>query len=235
MPDDPVTTPDPAPPTTTERAAEGARRSRPFRRRRWLAVATVLVAMLWTVLLETLPFGGVLGAAVITAVAMTAVALVVVARRYYDVRWQVGHDVWLAAPVLAVHLLVSYIAIPAATAVIPLVGRQANQLVFTATSDLPEWAVALVAALLVAPLEELWWRGTLQTVLRHGRSPWRAIGLTTAAFVAFHLPTFQLPLMGAALLGGIAWGWLRERTDGVLAPMLAHAGWTLGMVLAPPT
>lgn len=202
--------------------------------RRWLAVSTIVVAMLWAVLLRTLPVGGVLGAAAITAVALAAVAIVVVTRHYYDIRWEPGHDAWLALPVLVVHLGLSYLLIPLATAIIPLVGRQADQLVFTATSDLAPVAVALVAAVFVAPLEELWWRGTLQPVLRQGRSAWQAIGLTTLAFVAFHLPTGQLPLMGAAVLGGVAWGWLRERTDGLLAPILAHAGWTAAMVLVPP-
>ncbi len=204
-------------------------------RRRWLALATVLVAMLWTLLLEFRPAGGVLGAAIIVALSLSAVAVVVVARRWYGITWEVGHDVWLFLPVLVAHLAVSHLAIPAATAIIPLIGRQADDLVFTATSGLPDVAVALVAAVFIAPLEELWWRGTLQPVLRPNRSAWAAIGLTTAAFVAFHLPTGQLPLMGAALLGGIAWGWLRERTGGILAPVLAHAGWTAGMVLFPPT
>lgn len=202
--------------------------------RRWLVAAIVLMALLWAVLLATLPFGGVLGAAAITAIALAAVAVVVVSRHYYDIRWERGHDVWLALPVLAVHLGLSYLLIPVATAVIPLVGRQADQLVFTATSDLPPVAVALVAAVLVAPLEELWWRGTVQPVLRQGRTSWQAITLTTAAFVAFHVPTGQLPLMGAAVLGGIAWGWLRERTEGLVAPIIAHAGWTASMVLLPP-
>lgn len=204
-------------------------------RRRWLALATVAVAMLWTLLLEFRPPGGVLGAAIIVALTLSAFAVVVVARRWYGVTWEVGHDVWLALPVLVVHLVASHVAIPAATAIIPLIGRQADDLVFTATSNLPDVAVAIVAGVFIAPLEELWWRGTLQPILRPNRSAWTAIGLTTAVFVAFHLPTGQLPLMGAALLGGVAWGWLRERTGGILAPVLAHAGWTAGMVLFPPT
>lgn len=209
---------------------------RPSRRvrRTWIAAATIAVAMLWTALLEIRP-GGVLGAAIITALTLSAIAVVVVARRLSDITWRVGHDVWLAAPVLAVHLALSHVLVPAASAIVPLLGRQADDLVFTATVGLPDVVVALVAAVAIAPLEELWWRGTLQPLLRRDRSGWAAIALTTTAFVAFHLPTGQLPLMGAAVLGGIAWGWLRERTDGVAAPILAHAGWTAAMVLFPPT
>lgn len=199
-----------------------------------MAIATIAVAMLWTVLLELRP-GGVLGAAIITALTLSAIAVVVVARRVSGITWEVGHEVWLAAPVLAVHLLLSHLLVPAASAIIPLLGRQADDLVFTATLDLPDVVVALIAGILIAPLEELWWRGTLQPMLRPNRTRWATIGLTTAAFVAFHLPTGQLPLMGAALLGGIAWGWLRERTGGILAPIFAHAGWTASMVVFPPT
>lgn len=199
---------------------------------RGLGFAVAAVALLWAVLLRILPLGGVLGAAAVAGAALAGLALV--ARRSLGLRWAVGHDTWLAAVVLVVHLAVSYVAIPVAAAVVPLLGRQAEQVVFTATSDLPTVAVAALAGLLVAPLEELWWRGSLQPVLHRGRPGWLAIAMTTAAFVAFHLPTLQLPLMGAALLGGVAWGWLRERTGGLLAPMLAHAGWSAAMVLVPP-
>ncbi len=53
--------------------------------------------------------------------------------------------------------------------------------------------------------------------------------------LGFHLPTLQLTLISAAALGGLVWGWLRERTEGMAAPVVAHAIWTGAMVLVPPT
>lgn len=196
-------------------------------------VVIVVAALLWTGLLAWRPIGGVLGSAMLTGVLLAALALWW--RRMWPVRWRVGHDIWLALPVLIAHLAVSWLAIPLATRIVPLVGEQADALVFTATSGLPDVVVALVAALLVAPMEEVFWRGSAQPFLGSGRTRWARIAITTVAFMGFHLPTGQLPLIGAALLGGVAWGWLRERTEGLVAPIIAHAGWTVAMVLAPPT
>lgn len=157
---------------------------------------------------------------------------------------RLGTGAWWALPVLSVHLAVSYLAVPVAGAILPLVTEQADVLVADATASIPAGVVALVSTVVVVPLEEVFWRGTLQPQLRRqddspgvaglSRAAWRAIAATTVVGAMFHAATANVPLVGAALLGGIAWGWLRERTGGVLAPMLAHAGWTGAMALFPP-
>lgn len=167
------------------------------------------------------------------AMAVGTAAVVLLAR--HRARLQVGRDVWLALPVAAAHLVVSYVAIPVATAVVPLIGEQADALVLDAQGGLPTVVVAMIAGAVIAPLEELFWRGVVQPSLGAGRPPLVPTALGTVAFLSFHLPTLQLPLIGAALLGGLAWGWLRERTGGLVAPVVAHAIWTAAMVVAPPT
>lgn len=167
-----------------------------------------------------------------TAVAVGTTGTILLAR--HGVGLRVGHDVWLALPVAVVHLAVSYVAIPVATTAVPLIGEQADALVLDATGALPTAVVAMIAGLVIAPLEEVFWRGAVQPSLGAGQPPLTATVLGTAAFLAFHLPTLQLPLIGAAVLGGLAWGWLRERTEGLAAPVAAHAIWTATMVVAPP-
>lgn len=158
---------------------------------------------------------------------------------------QLGARAWWALPVLAVHLTVSHLAVPIAGAILPLVTEQADVLVADATASMPAGVVALVSAVVVVPLEEVFWRGTLQPQLRRedddspevaglSRAAWRAVAATTVVGCMFHAATANVPLVGAALLGGVAWGWLRERTGGILAPMLAHAGWTAAITLFPP-
>jgi membrane protease YdiL (CAAX protease family) len=212
----------------------------------WLWVGLVAVSALWATLFHT-EVVSLLAAGAIVGLALFGLALA--ARRTSQAPpWQVGTDVWLALPVLAVHLVVSYLAIPIATAIVPLVGDQAGALVATATTELPAWLVALGSAMLVAPMEEEFWRGTVQpriglradhldvaTDRPQGRVSWRAILLTTAVFALFHVPTLNIPLIGASLLGGVAWGWLHARTGGMVAPVLAHGGWTATMALFPPT
>jgi membrane protease YdiL (CAAX protease family) len=209
--------------------------SRPDRRirRREIALALVVLTPLWTLGVALREELTVLWVSLGAATAMGVAAVLLQAR--HRVQPRVGHDVWLALPAAVVHLAVSYVAIPVATAIVPLIGEQAEDIVVGATGDLPVLVVAAISAFAIAPLEELFWRGAVQPSLGVGRSPLWSVLITTAVFMGFHLPTLQLPLISAAALGGLVWGWLRERTDGLLAPVIAHAIWTGAMVLVPPT
>lgn len=212
--------------------ADGARPARRIPRRE-VAVALVVLTPLWAVGIALRKPLTILGVSLAAAVLLGVAAVLLQVR--HGVRPQVGHDVWVALPAAAVHLAASYVAIPVATAIVPLIGEQAEGIVLGATGDQSVLGVAALSALVIAPLEELFWRGAVQPSLGAGRSRTWAVLATTLVFVAFHVPTLQLPLISAAALGGLVWGWLRERTDGLLAPVLAHAIWTGAMVVVPPT
>lgn len=209
--------------------------ARPDRRirRREIAVALAVLTPLWTLGVALRSEVTVLAVSTLAAVAMGVAAVLLQVRHRVPPR--VGHDVWIALPAAAVHLVASYVAIPVAEAIVPLIGEQAESLVLDARGGLPTIVVALLAGLVIAPLEELFWRGSVHPSLAVGRPWWQAVLLSTVTFVGFHLPTLQLPLISAAALGGLVWGWLRERTDGLAAPVIAHAIWTAAMVLVPPT
>ncbi len=212
-----------------------APRTRPDRRirRREIALALVVLTPMWTLGVTLRDRVPVLVVALVAALALGAAAVILQARHRVPPR--VGHHVWLALPAAAVHLALSYVLIPVAESIVPLIGEQAEELVFDAVGALPTVAVAAISALVIAPLEELFWRGSVQPSLGADRTRLEAIIISTAVFVGFHLPTLQLPLISAAALGGLVWGWLRERTDGLAAPVIAHAIWTGAMVLVPPT
>ena len=202
-------------------------------RQRDVAIAVVVLAPLWALAISQRDRFPVLWIAVTAGVVLGLAATILMARHRVTLR--AGHDVWLALPAAALHLAVSYVAIPVATALVPLIGEQAEGLVFDARGGLPTAAVAAIAAVVVAPLEEVFWRGAVQPLVGTGRAPIATVVLTSLVFVAYHVPTLQLPLISAAALGGLVWGWLRERTDGVSAPIVAHAIWTAAMVVVPPT
>lgn len=215
--------------TSAEPHRETDRRIRP----REIAVALAVLVPVWAVGITLRDRVAVLWIALVAAVGLGLAAVVLHAR--HGTAPRVGHDVWLALPAAAAHLAVSYVAIPVATAIVPLIGEQADHLVLDAQGDLSTLVTALVAALCIAPLEEVFWRGTVQPTLGAGRSRLATVALTTVVFVGFHVPTLQLPLIAAAALGGVVWGWLRERTEGLAAPVLAHAVWTAAMVVVPPS
>lgn len=92
--------------------------------------------------------------------------------------------------------------------------------------------LAAVQVLVVALPEELFYRGWLQTSLARG-APGRGVTvlgarlgrgflLTQVLFALGHLVTLQ-PWRVGTFFPGLLFGWLRERTGGIWAPVAAHA------------
>lgn len=94
----------------------------------------------------------------------------------------------------------------------------------------------LVSAILVAPGEELLWRGVVLETLHDGvASPaWLAPVLGWLAYVIANAASGSLPIVLGAVVGGAAWTVLAELTDGVLASVACHIVWTGLMVAFPP-
>ena len=90
---------------------------------------------------------------------------------------------------------------------------------------------AAIQLLVVALPEELFYRGWMQTTLRRGEGrTLRVLGAglgpgflaTQALFAAGHLASFQ-PWRLGTFFPGLLFGWLRERTGGLAAPVILHA------------
>ncbi len=75
--------------------------------------------------------------------------------------------------------------------------------------------------------EELFFRGWVQPVLARAWGPATAIGVTAIAFAGLHVAGgARTPLtLVNLMLGGILFGLLTWRSDGLAAPIAAHAGW----------
>ena len=95
-------------------------------------------------------------------------------------------------------------------------------------------AALLLAAAVVAPGEELFWRGLFQGRLA-GASGWLVAALLTwAVYVVANAASGSLPILAASVVSGAAWGALSLWTHGVLASLVCHSLWTALMVAAPP-
>jgi membrane protease YdiL (CAAX protease family) len=110
----------------------------------------------------------------------------------------------------------------------PYAGRPA--LAFRLPDGLP--LLAVIQLLVVALPEELFYRGWMQTSWARS-APGRGVTVlgarlgagflaTQLLFAAGHLTTLQ-PWRVATFFPGLLFGWLRERTGGVAAPVVAHA------------
>lgn len=95
-------------------------------------------------------------------------------------------------------------------------------------------AVVSVAAGVVAPAEEVFWRGLVQGVLAAVTSPLLGALLGWAGYVAVNAVSGSIPIVLGAVVGGAAWAALAWWTGGVLAGAACHATWTALMILRPP-
>jgi len=95
-------------------------------------------------------------------------------------------------------------------------------------------AVALMAALAAPFFEEVLFRGMMQPALRAlGAAPWTAIVLVSTLFATVHWGAVPPPALPGLLVLSLAFGWARERTGGLTAPIVAHVLFNVGnLVLA---
>jgi membrane protease YdiL (CAAX protease family) len=148
----------------------------------------------------------------------------------------------LAVAVGVGHLVLGHALFAAGERLLPELTATAAA-VYTRAGTLPLWAAILLGGVVTACLEELFWRGAVQPLTtswlrthlpRVAGLPFGTVVGTTLAYALFHVATGQLALVAAALLGGLVWGWLLERTGSVGATMIAHAVWTSLMLVFPP-
>jgi membrane protease YdiL (CAAX protease family) len=95
-------------------------------------------------------------------------------------------------------------------------------------------AAVTIAALVVAPGEELFWRGLFQTELAEETSRTSAALLTWAAYAVANAASFRLPIIAGGIVGGAVWGGLAWCTEGVMASTACHVVWTGMMLVVPP-
>jgi membrane protease YdiL (CAAX protease family) len=104
-------------------------------------------------------------------------------------------------------------------------------LVFSA----PWQLAALLAALVVAPAEELFWRGLVLPGLRQrGLGPAAAVGAAAFAYGAAHLFSGSVVLALGAFAAGVGWGALYLATGRLAPGIVSHALWDLAVLLLFP-
>lgn len=92
-----------------------------------------------------------------------------------------------------------------------------------------------ISTLLVAPGEELLWRGVVLEAFRAwiGSSALAPVAVWVA-YVAANAVSGSLPIVLGAVVGGAAWTALAIFTGGVAASIACHVLWTALMVAFPP-
>jgi membrane protease YdiL (CAAX protease family) len=99
----------------------------------------------------------------------------------------------------------------------------------------PDPLIAGALALLIAPGEELFWRGLLNRYLVQELNPVAGNAAGAIIYGAIHLVSGNLTLTGAAGVAGAFWS-LEHLAQGRMAPLIvSHVAWDLWIFLVRPT
>jgi membrane protease YdiL (CAAX protease family) len=91
-----------------------------------------------------------------------------------------------------------------------------------------------VATLVVAPGEELFWRGLVQDVAVAAAGSIPGALVAWGVYVAANIASGSIPIVLGAVVGGAAWATLAWWSGGVAASVASHAVWTALMIARPP-
>ncbi|MEA2622383.1 MAG: protease family protein [Chloroflexota bacterium] len=99
----------------------------------------------------------------------------------------------------------------------------------------PKNEIALRLLSVVAPAEEIFWRGLVQSTLMRRFGRWRGAAFATAAYGGVHVVTGNVTLTGAATVAGAHWGALYALGVPLGALIVSHAAWDIWIFLLQPT
>jgi membrane protease YdiL (CAAX protease family) len=107
--------------------------------------------------------------------------------------------------------------------------------IYALRSTSPRWLIALLLAGIIAPCEELFWRGLLQERLARRFGRLRGAVAASACYGLVHLGSGNMTLTGAAATAGAFWGLQYALQRRLPALIVSHIAWDLWIFLVAPT
>jgi uncharacterized protein len=99
----------------------------------------------------------------------------------------------------------------------------------------PTLEIAARLAAVIAPAEELFWRGYVLRPLVDGRGARLGVLAASAAYGGAHLVTGNVTLVGAATVAGLYWAALAAAGMPMAALIISHVAWDVWIFLIAPT
>ncbi|MFX3623225.1 MAG: lysostaphin resistance A-like protein [Ectobacillus sp.] len=96
------------------------------------------------------------------------------------------------------------------------------------------WWHYVMLFLVIIPGEELFWRNYVQKRLTRVLPPGKGILLGTLLYAGAHIWSGSVLLVIAALVGGVFWGWLYERTGKIEVAILSHLVFDVWLLILLP-
>lgn len=106
--------------------------------------------------------------------------------------------------------------------------------VYARREHAPAWALAMLLGLWIGPIEEVFWRGVVQSYLQQKLSSGAALLGTTLLYSLIHIWSGNPLLMLAAFIAGLGWGALLLWTGSLVPSIVSHALWDVLMFVLLP-
>jgi membrane protease YdiL (CAAX protease family) len=106
--------------------------------------------------------------------------------------------------------------------------------VYAARTQLPDWQIGVLLAVIIAPAEEIFWRGLIQKRLAALTSPTFGLGLGAVTYALVHLWAGNPVLLVAAFVCGVVWGGLYQHSGSLAGPIISHIVWDITIFLVWP-
>jgi uncharacterized protein len=107
--------------------------------------------------------------------------------------------------------------------------------IYALRSEENEWLVAARLGAVIAPAEELFWRGWLQRSLSDRRGRWSGAAVASGAYSAVHVASGNPTLVGAAAVAGCYWSALAASGVEIESLIVSHILWDIVIFLLAPT
>ena len=92
--------------------------------------------------------------------------------------------------------------------------------------DTSKWYICVSLLMLIGPAEEIFWRGYVQRRLMDVMGKNWGLIVATLIYTLIHIWSFNFMLVMAAMVVGMAWGWLYRLDRRLLLPLIiSHALW----------
>ncbi len=106
--------------------------------------------------------------------------------------------------------------------------------VYNTKAALPTWAITLLLIIIIAPAEEIFWRGLVQKYFIRATCPNVGLVFGAAIYALVHLWAGNPVLVLAAFVCGLVWGWQYRQNGSLVGVILSHAIWDVAVFIVIP-
>lgn len=106
--------------------------------------------------------------------------------------------------------------------------------IYSTKSQASTIKIGLLLLLVIAPAEEIFWRGFVQRKYSEKWGKWRGFLFAVIVYSLVHVWSFNLMLIGAAMVAGLFWGFMYLKYNSTVPGIISHAVWDLFIFVIYP-